>query len=290
MDGGQKAHPAVGSGGHGQQILPNGDLIHGDDLGIGRPQQNGDAHRLGAGVQHVGVPSHRHLGDSLVHHGDLPPLVHHGHPVTRQFLRSVGQAPDQIPQQGGFPQPRRRQHHRAAKLPVPKQLRQDDIPQPRLLPANAYGHRRQVPQVGVYSVPQHGGAAHAYPESAPGGEISPAQGLPGGVAGIVRHRVAQLLQVRLGHRRRQIAGARDHLSLRQQHRHGSSRPQAQLLCQGHLPRGQLPGLLLPPQRQQCRRLLITPDGIALVHVPRSFSCDGPMYAGSSRRMTAKAPG
>ena len=34
----------------------------------------------------------------------------------------------------------------------------------------------------------------AHPEAAPGGEIAPAQGLPGGIAGIIRHRVAQLLQ------------------------------------------------------------------------------------------------
>ena len=46
---------AVGGGGDGGQILPHGDLVHGDDLGVGRAQQHGDAQRLGTAVQHVRV-------------------------------------------------------------------------------------------------------------------------------------------------------------------------------------------------------------------------------------------
>ncbi len=56
----------------------------------------------------------------------------------------------------------------------------------------------------------------------PGGEIAPAQGLPGGVAGIVRHRASHSCSrsdwVTVG----QIAAARDHLFSGSSNRHGSS--------------------------------------------------------------------
>ena len=109
------------------------------------------------------------------------------------------------------------------------QLSQQRLCQSPHLTADTNGYGGDVPQVGVDPLPQHRGAAHAHPEAAPGGEIAPAQGLPGGIPGIIRHRVAQLLQVRLGHGGALSPLSRRYLPLRQQHRQTVPRPQPEFL-------------------------------------------------------------
>ena len=81
MNGGQQRHAAVGGRRHGVQILPDGNLVHGDDLRVGGPQQYGDPRRLRAAVQHVRMAAHRQLGHTPVHSGDLSPLIHYRHPL-----------------------------------------------------------------------------------------------------------------------------------------------------------------------------------------------------------------
>ena len=191
--------------------------------------------------------------------------------MGRHALCTVGQSPDQIPQQSGLAQPRRGQKKGAAKAALPEQLGQHLRRKPRLLPCDTDGDGGDIPQIGVDPVPQHRRTAHADAEAAPCREIPPAQGIRRRIPGVVRHPVAQLLQLRLSHHRVGPLPCRRHLPSPQQQRQRLPGPQPQLLRLRLLLLRHLTAQPLPSQRQQSRRLLIPPDGVCLVHTLHALS-------------------
>lgn len=108
-------------------------------------------------------------------------------------------------------------------------------------------------------------------EAAPCREIPPAQGIRRRIPGVVRHPVAQLLQLRLSHHRVGPLPCRRHLPSPQQQRQRLPGPQPQLLRLRLLLLRHLTAQPLPSQRQQSRRLLIPPDGVCLVHTLHALS-------------------
>ena len=202
------------------------------------------------------MAAHRQLRRSVVHARYLAPLVHHRHTLGGAILRAVGQAADHIPQQCGLAQPRRRQDHRGAKPTVLPQLRQHRSGYALLLPANADADGGQVTQVAAVALPHHRRAAHADAEAAGRRQIALPQRIGDGIAGIACRHVAQLLQIGLRHTGDRLLLRGPHLPLRQQHRHGLSGSQPQLLRPCLLVIRQLPGQPLPFGRQQQRRLFI----------------------------------
>ena len=90
MDSGHKTNAAVGGFLHGQKILCLGDLVHCNDLRIGRAQQHRNGHGLGATIHDIRMAANLHLCHALHHNCHLPPLIHQGNPMGRDIFRPIG--------------------------------------------------------------------------------------------------------------------------------------------------------------------------------------------------------
>ncbi len=216
---------------------------------------------LGTGVHDVRVASHLQLGAAPVDGGQFAPLIHQRHPAGRAEARPLAEQPDQIPEEGGLPAPRRGEDQGAHRSPVLQKLRQDRQGRVLVDPWYAYGQGGDVPQALIALRAGQGRAAQAHPEAAGGGDIAPPDGLDGGIAGVLRGPVQDLLQVASDDPGLREGG----FALRECDVHGTPDPQAQLLGLGLPAQGQGHGGSLEPPGEQGAGLLVAGGGVFLRH-------------------------
>ena len=216
---------------------------------------------LGTGVHDVRVTSHLQLGAAPVDGGQLSTLVHQRHPAGRAEARPLAEQPDQIPQEGGLPAPRRGEDQGTDGPPVLQQFRQDGQRRVLMDPRDTHSQGRDVPQSLVALRAGQSRSAQANPEAAGGGDIAPADGLGSGIAGILRGPVQDLLQIAPDDAGLGQGG----LALRKCDVHGPPNPQAQFLRPGLVRQGQGHRGGLEPPGEQGAGLLVAGGGIFLRH-------------------------